>query len=95
MNRETIARTITSAIVAINACLVIFGVNLFGNITEDIIYQVVSAIVMIVAWAVSHWKNNDFTKEAAEGTGYTRMLKEQKKGVVNGENFFDGVEEVE
>lgn len=95
MNNGTIARTITSALVAINSCLIMFGVDIFQNATEDVIYKVVSAVVMVVAWVVSHYKNNDFTKEACEGTGYTRMLKAQKDGVDNGENFFDEAEEVE
>lgn len=91
MDKGTIVRTITSAIVAINACLVMFGVTVFEDVTEDAIYTVVSAVVMVVAWVVSHYKNNDFTKEAAEGTGLTRLLKD----TANGENFFDDVEEIE
>ena len=38
--------------------------------------------------------NNDYTPEMAEATGYGRLLKEQRKGEVVGENFFDEVEEV-
>jgi hypothetical protein len=45
---------------------------------------------MFVAWGVSHYKNNDYSKEACEGTGLTRLLKAQKNGA-KGENFFDAV----
>lgn len=95
MNKGTIARTITSAIVAINSCLIMFGIDIFKGATEDVIYQIVSVVVMIVAWAVSLYKNNDFTKEACEGTGMTRLLKEMAKNKTEGENFFDEAKEVE
>lgn len=94
MTKATIARTITSVIVAINSCLVMFGADI-GGVTEDVVYQVVSVVVMIVAWAVSFYKNNDFSEEACEGTGLTRLLKAAKKATeeVTGENFFDEIEE--
>lgn len=100
MNIGTIARTITSAIMAINACLIMFGVTVFEDVTEETIYTGVSAIAMVVAWGFSHYKNNDYSKAAAEGTGLTRLLKQiekaKKNGTeVNGENFFDVVEEME
>jgi SPP1 family holin len=100
MNIGTIARTITAAIVAINACLVMFGITIFEDMTEESIYAGVSAAATVVMWAVSHYKNNDYTKEAAEATGLMRLKKQANKvkyaGVeVNGENFFDMVEEGE
>lgn len=100
MNIGTIARTITAAIVAINACLVMFGITIFEDVTDETIYAGVSAVVTIVAWGVSHYKNNDYTKEAAEATGLMRLKKQLNKaklnGIeVNGENFFDVVEEGE
>lgn len=100
MNIGTIARTIATTLAQINMCLCTFGVTNFENVTEDMIYTVVSVIVTIVTTAVGHYKNNDFSKEAAEGTGLTRLLKQlnkaQQNGVeFNGENFFDEVEEME
>ena len=88
MNKETKIRTIVAAIVALNEVLMVFGVTQFEGVTENTIYTVVSTIAMVVAWAVSHYKNNDYTAEACEGTGLTRLLKAQKKEVA-GENFFD------
>ena len=100
MNIGTIARTITSAIMAINACLVMFGITVFDDVAEETIYTAVSAVAMFVAWGFSHYKNNDYSKAGAEGTGLTRLLKQiekaNKNGVeFNGENFFDVVEEGE
>lgn len=56
-----------------------------------------AVFVVITDFAVSFlttYYNNDYTPEMAEATGYGRMLKAQKNGVVNGENFFDEAEEV-
>ena len=89
MNKETIARTLIAVAVAINTCLAIFGINVFNCVVSDLIYRIISAAVMLIAWAASHYKNNDFTAEGCEGTGFTRLLK-ASKGEINGENFFDG-----
>lgn len=100
MDIGTITRTITAAIVAINACLVMFGITIFEDATEEGIYAAVSAVVTLVMWGISHYKNNDYTQEAAEATGLMRLKKQAKKakyaGIeLNGENFFDEVEEGE
>lgn len=93
MNTETKVRTIVAALVALNEVLMVFGITAFEGVTEQTIYTVVSTIAMIVAWVCSHYFNNDYTQEAAEGTGLTRLLKSQKKDIINGENFFDEAEE--
>lgn len=89
MSRETIVRTLIAIVVAINTCLAIFGINIFNGVVSDLVYRIISAVAMIASWAVSHYKNNDFTVEGCEGTGFTRLLK-ASKGEINGENFFDG-----
>ena len=94
MNTETKIRTIVAAIVATNEALMALGFTKFEGVTEQTIYMVVSTVAMFVTWAWSHYKNNDFSPEACEGTGLTRLLKNAKKGVT-GENFFDAVEEIE
>lgn len=100
MNKETKIRTIVTAILAVNAVLVMFGFRLGEGLTEETVYIVVSAIATIAGWGVGFFKNNDFTEEAAEGTGITRYLKALKKAKLqgveyNGENFFDNVDEIE
>lgn len=89
MNKETVVRTLIAIVVAINTCLAIFGINIFDGVVSDLVYRIILAVVMIASWAVSHYKNNDFTVEGCEGTGFTRLLK-ASKGEINGENFFDG-----
>ena len=37
--------------------------------------------------ALTTWYNNDYTPEACEGTGLTRLLKKQKEAGYNGEDF--------
>lgn len=63
MNKTVIA-TIVAVIVAINQCLMAFGITKFEGVTEESIYAIVSTVAMFVTWAYSHWKNQNFTKEA-------------------------------
>lgn len=83
MNTGTKLRTIASLIFSINSGLVMLGFNPFEGVTEDMIYGFVSIVGMLVTWFSSHFFNNDYTKEAAEGTGMTRYLKAVKRGKIN------------
>ena len=76
-NKETIARTIASAIVAVLAVLKMLGID-YG-ITEEALYNVLLPIVTVLVWIWGFYKNNDFTKEGIAGTKYTRILKMHKK----------------
>lgn len=96
MSKETKVQTVAACIAAIIALLRIFGVTAFDNLTEDMIAAIATAIVMIGTWAyASHYKNNDFTETACKYTGKMRLEKEQKKGKIDGENFFDEPEDKE
>lgn len=96
MTKQTKIQTVAAFIAALIALLRIFGITAFDNVTEDMIAAIATGIVMIVTWAyASHWKNNDFTEEAAKGTGLTRLLKEQAKDNYIGEDFSDEIEEIE
>lgn len=95
MTKQTKIQTVAAFIAALIALLRIFGITVFDNVTEDMIAAIATGIVMIVTWAyASHWKNNDFTAEAAEGTGLTRLLKKQAEDNYVGENFLDEAEEI-
>ena len=83
MNRETIITAIVALVVAIFDLLKIFGI--FVPIEDNTIYTIVSLIVT----AVIYWRNQDWTREAHEATGYMRLMKAQKKGKIDGENFID------
>lgn len=78
IEKDTLARAITSVIVAVLALLKIFGIEIFENVTEETIYSFVLAIVVIVVWVIGFWKNNDFTKEAKIGSQIMKDLKENK-----------------
>ena len=86
-NKETIARTIASAIVAVLAVLKMLGID-FG-ITEETIYNALLSVVTVLVWIWGFYKNNDFTKEGLAGTKYTRILKMHKKA---GDTVEEGAE---
>ena len=83
MNKETIITAVVAVVVAVLDLLKIFGV--FVPIEDNTIYTIVSLIVT----AVIYWRNQDWTREAHEATGYMRLMKRQKKGLIDGENFID------
>lgn len=95
MSRETKIQTVAALIAAVIALLRIFGITEFDNLTEDMISAIATAIVMVGTWAyASHWKNNDFTKEACEATGEMRAKKAEAKENSVGESFYNDTEEV-
>ena len=83
MNKETIITAIVAVIIAVLDLLKIFGIAV--PIEDNTIYTIVSLIVA----AVIYWRNQDWTREAHEATGYMRLMKAQKKGKIDGENFID------
>lgn len=93
MNNGTKIRTIISAIIMANMALIAFDVDIFG-VAGNLIYIAISVLAMFIAWLVCLYKNNDFSEEACQGTGLTRLLKASKKNKI-GEDFFDFVEEVD
>lgn len=94
MNTGTKIRSILALLTTVNIILIVFGVISFESPTVNIIYKIVSVILLIVSFTLSHYFNNDFSEEAAENTGYTRLCKKSKKEII-GENFFDEAEEIE
>lgn len=86
-NKETIARTIASAIVAVLAVLKMLGID-YG-ITEEAIYNALLPVVTVLVWIWGFYKNNDFTKEGVAGTKYTHILKMHRKA---GDTVEEGAE---
>ena len=76
-NKETIARTMASAIVAVLAVLKMLGID-YG-ITEEAIYNALLPVVTVIVWIWGFYKNNDFSKEGIAGTKYTRILKMHRR----------------
>lgn len=66
----TWARLIILTIALINSVLAIFGIKPLPidedqvNSLIDMIYQVISAVLVIAAALAAWWKNNDITKQA-------------------------------
>lgn len=83
MNKETLITAVVAVVVAVLDLLKIFGI--FVPIEDNTVYTIVSLIVT----AVLYWRNQDWTREAHEATGYMRLMKAQKKGKIDGENFID------
>lgn len=81
MNFGTKLRTVIAIIAVINQALVTIGPVDFGNEVSNQIYKWISLVFLVGAVASSHWYNNDFTPEAAEGTGLTRALKAGEDGL--------------
>lgn len=79
---DTAAFAVSAAIGALNIGWLTFAWGIFVIITD------------FAVSALTTYCNQDYTEEGCEGTGYTRLLKAQKKEVINGENFFDEAEEV-
>ena len=91
MNKGTIIRTILAIAVSINTALAVTDVTSFESDTLNLIYKIASMVVNFIVVAINTYYNNDYTEEACIGTGYTRLLKGQKKiqnGEMIGEDFF-------
>ena len=96
MDAGTRARTVTALVTAILDFLAAFHIVRFSDAQTDAIYKIVLTIVTAVVWGyASHYKNNDFTEEACEGTGLTRLLKAEKQAGVYTETMEMEIEEEE
>lgn len=76
-SNETIIRTIILVVALINQFLTLTGKNPLP-FSDDVIYEVFTAVATVVASAVAWWKNNSFTKEAIMADEYMHDLKENK-----------------
>ena len=96
MNFGTRIRAAIALIALINQALVTIGTVDFGNEISNQIYKWISLLFLVAAMVTSHWYNNDYTPEAAIGTGLTRSLKSEED-IEDEEEFFieDGDEDGE
>lgn len=81
MNIGTKIRTVLAVATCLNTALMATDVAQFHNAKLDLAYRIVSVILNFVIVACVTWFNNDYTPEAAEGTGLTRQLKEKSDGL--------------
>lgn len=93
MNFGTKLRTILAIATSLNTALMATDLTGFNNNTLDTTYKVVSIILNFVVVACVTYFNNDYNEIACQHTGAMRLEKEQKNGVITGENFYDEAEE--
>lgn len=93
MNFGTKIRTILVIATSLHTALLSTDLTGFSNPKLDTAYKVVSLCLNFIIVACAAYYNNDFTTTAAKYTGMMRLEKEQKKGIITGENFFDEAEE--
>ena len=92
MNTGTIIRTILAIATCLNTALMATDLAQFNNPKLDLAYRIVSVILNFIIVACVTWFNNDYTPEACEGTGLTRMLKAEENEI--GVNV-DGLDYIE
>lgn len=96
MNFGTKVRTILAVATCLNTALLATDVAQFNNETVNLIYRILSVILNFVVVACVTWYNNDYTPEACEGTGLTRMLKSEEAGIdVEGLEYMEDGDEDE
>lgn len=96
MNFGTKIRTILAVATCLNTALMATDVAQFHNETVNLIYRILSVVLNFVVVACVTWYNNDYTPEACEGTGYTRMLKANDAEVnVDGLDYIEDGDEDE
>lgn len=81
MNNGTIIRTILVIATCLNTALMSTDFAQFQNPKVDMAYRIISVILNFIIVACATWFNNDYTPEAAIGTGLTRQLKEGEDGL--------------
>jgi len=94
MNNGTLIRTALVIATCFNTALMATDITQFHNPTIDLIYRILSVIANFVIVFCATYYNNDYTEQAAEGTGYTRQLKAEAKGEEVGVNV-DGLDYLE
>ena len=81
MNFGTKLRTALAVATCLNTAMLATDFAQFHNATVDMVYRIVSVILNFIIVACVTWFNNDYTAEAAEGTGLTRALKTLDDGM--------------
>ena len=95
MNFGTKLRTILRVATSLQTAIAITTavVTESHNRTLMIVWAIFSIACDFVVAFITTFFNNDYTETAAKYTGMMRLEKEQKKGVITGENFQDEIEE--
>lgn len=93
MNFGTKLRTVLVIASCLNTALLATDVTQFGNETVNLIYRILSVAANFVIVFCATYYNNDYTVEAAIGTGITRQLKAEKIDGYVGDVFYEDTDE--
>jgi hypothetical protein len=93
MNFGTILRTILVIASCFNTALMATDITQFHNPKLDLAYKILSVIANFIIVFCATYFNNDYTEEAAMGTGMTRQMKAEKKAGYIGDRFYTDPEE--
>ncbi len=93
MNFGTKLRTVLVIASCLNTALLATDVTQFGNETVNLIYRILSVAANFVIVFCATYYNNDYTVEAAIGTGITRQLKAEKVDGYVGDVFYEDDDE--
>ena len=89
MNTGTRVRSALAVAIALYTAFLKTDVADFGNETVNLIYQICMKMVTFAVIFLITYYNNDYTPEAAIGTGVTRQLKAEGRADYIGDYFFD------
>lgn len=88
MNIGTKIRTVLAVATCLNTALMATDLTQFHNEKLNLAYRILSVILNFIIVACVTWYNNDYTPEAAIGTGITRQLKQENTEGYVGDYFF-------
>jgi len=78
LSSKLVAITIFYLLVIINGVAAMFGVDLHISPNYDGIYEGVSALAYVAAFAFAMWKNHNFTKEARVKAAVVKQVEVKK-----------------
>ena len=81
ISKETIIRTIITAIALINSVLTMTGKNPLP-FSEEEMYTGLSSLASVITVIWSWWKNNSFTHNAIVADSYLKDLKKTEKKLI-------------
>jgi len=93
MNTGTKLRTVLVVATCLNTALMSTDITGFHNSVLDAVYKVASIILNFIIVALATYFNNDYTEAARLHTGKMRLMKDQKAGRIDGEDFLSEAEE--
>lgn len=64
IDKGLVARSIVYLVLIVNSVAAHFGLHFHMTANEDLVYQIVSDVLLVLSFAQSFWKNNNISKAA-------------------------------